>query len=108
MAAMPARIRGRLFDLPAGYPACGEGEGWVDGFLLYFDDPGALAAIDRFEGYDPEGPAGGNLYFRRRVAVFDPPGEPFDAAWAYFMSPERLGAEGARPWPGGLWSPGRT
>ena len=61
----PASTRGRLYHLPAGFPAMVEdAEGTVYGEAMTFADlQAALARIDLLEGYRPEHPER-SLYLR--------------------------------------------
>lgn len=109
--ATEATVRGRLYDLPFGFPALvvpqenilatGTGNPLLDastqrrlasgaerpktgprvfGEVLVFDDfEQLLPALDRFEGFDPEGDTG--LY--RRVLVAVETGDTSVLAWAY-------------------------
>ena len=109
LAAMPAKVRGRVYDLPgAGYPAARfDEDGWIHGFVLAFADPEDLASIDRLEGYNPQGPGTENEYARLRVHCHDPADRPFGDAWSYQMSRERIAAMGGRVVDGGDWTPAR-
>ena len=62
----PASTRGRLYDLPAGFPAMVEAaDGVVHGEAMTFPDIEAtLANVDVLEGYRPDQP-GRSLYLRR-------------------------------------------
>lgn len=74
----PARARGVLWRLPAGYPALTpSAQAWVDGELV--EPPGTtrLRLVDRYEGID-EG-----LYRRARMVV-ECGGKPVHA-WVYLM-----------------------
>lgn len=74
----PARARGVLYRMPAGYPALRPStESWVDGELV--DPPGTvrMGLVDRYEGVD-EG-----LYRRARMVV-ECRGRPVHA-WVYVM-----------------------
>lgn len=130
VSAEKATICGRLYELPAGFPAlrvpeeavCAVGSadpasdarlqrrfnasgvglasgvlGWgsVGGDLFAFDDPEArLPAIDRLEGFDPEGYS----LYRRVLVPVEPEGGNTVLAWAYAM--ERPGGVYL---PGGVW-----
>jgi len=52
----PASVRGRLYDMPAGYPALGarvrEGDGAVHGELVMRVDENRLRLLDRYDGVD--------------------------------------------------------
>lgn len=98
-ARHPAKTRGRLFRLPAGYPALvAGGEDWVHGELVEIDDPRLLTLLDHYEGTD-EG-----LFCRVQLPVVL--GLRSQLAWAYVMDhPERLGGEYIAS---GRWRPLRT
>src|SRR5690606_9439872 len=97
----PATVRGRLYDLPAGYPALAlpvEGEagdqvGRVHGELVEVDDPRVLALLDHYEGV-AEG-----LF--RRAMVEAVVGLRRCRAWAYVMDDPRR--RGGRAVPSGRW-----
>jgi gamma-glutamylcyclotransferase (GGCT)/AIG2-like uncharacterized protein YtfP len=67
--AIPAEIKGLLYDLPLGYPAYLEGDGVVKGVVLRFqpaDYESVLAGLDDVETYyGPEDPR--NEYERIEV-----------------------------------------
>jgi gamma-glutamylcyclotransferase len=44
-----------------------------------------LAALDAYEGFDPEGPAEPNAYVRRQVEVTDGRGRTVRGVWCYFV-----------------------
>lgn len=78
LSRAPARARGVLYRMPAGYPALRpSAEAWVDGELV--DPPGTvrMGLVDRYEGVD-EG-----LYRRARMVV-ECRGRPVQA-WVYVM-----------------------
>lgn len=96
---VPARVRGALYELPAGYPALVlAGDALVHGELVEVEDPRRLALADRYEGVD-EG-----LYQRVRVDVWV--GLRAEPAWAWVMAPER--AREGRLLPSGRWRPVRV
>lgn len=81
-----AKVRGHLYDLPAGYPALvAGGEDWAQGYILGFRSEADFAEVDRLEGYDPWGPVSENDYQRIRVESFTPEGEPIGPVWTYVM-----------------------
>lgn len=98
-----ARVRGELFSLPEGYPACAPGEGWVKGWLLVFKDAGVLRELDELEGYRPGRPAAENLYQRVRAEVFGSGGASLGEAWLYVMEKERVRRLRGVPIAGGAW-----
>lgn len=86
-----AKVRGRLYDLPAGYPALvAGGQDWAQGHLLTFRSEVDFAEVDRLEGYDPWGPPADNDYQRIRVDSFTPGGEPLGSVWTYVMDGARV------------------
>ena len=99
----PAVIRGRLLDLPLGYPAAVSGTDWVHGYLLELPQPELVAEIDRLEGYRPDRPETEQYYRRYRVPCFDPDGRPLGQAFAYFMEPGQASRLGGEPIPLGVW-----
>lgn len=89
-----SRVRGRLWSLPAGYPALEPiGEAWVHGELVTGVPPGQLAVLDAYEG------VGEGLY--RRVVIDAHVGLRTVAAWAWVMDRPQL--RGGRAIPGGRW-----
>jgi gamma-glutamylcyclotransferase (GGCT)/AIG2-like uncharacterized protein YtfP len=94
----PARVRGTLWSLPAGYPALQlAGDGWVEGELVGDPGPARLALLDRYEGVD-EG-----LYQRVLIEVVC--SLQAVRAWAYVMDDPAL--RGGVPVTGGRWRPTR-
>jgi gamma-glutamylcyclotransferase (GGCT)/AIG2-like uncharacterized protein YtfP len=97
-------VRGALHDVPTApgrpfpYPAFRPGpDGRVPVELYRVTDPGRLAELDAFEGYDPADDAG-SQYARRAIDVLD---GPVDRAWIYVhQGPE---AELGEPIPDGDW-----
>lgn len=77
-----AKVRGRLWDLPAGYPALQPGgEDFVTGELIDAPDDRVLALLDQYES---------DLYERREVTAHL--GLRTVSAWAWVMDdPTRAG-----------------
>ncbi|KPV39104.1 hypothetical protein AN478_12430 [Thiohalorhabdus denitrificans] len=98
----PGKIRGRLFDLPQGFPAAVAGPGWVHGVLLHLP-PESLPTIDAIEGYAPDRPRTANTYQRLEVPAFTPEGDSLGEAQAYFMDEERVRRLGGTELSGGEW-----
>lgn len=96
----PALMRGRLFRLPAGYPALQVGpDGLVHGELVELSDASLLSVIDAYEGVDQ------GLYRREVHAALV--GVRPTPAWVYVM-PDPAAA-GGRTIPSGRWKAlGRT
>lgn len=95
-----ARVRGRLFHLPAGYPALQlGGSDLVHGEIVDAPDGRLLTLLDTFEGVSD------GLFRRVEVSVLL--GLTTERAWAYVMdNPAR---RGGRRLPKGRWrSPGRV
>jgi gamma-glutamylcyclotransferase (GGCT)/AIG2-like uncharacterized protein YtfP len=103
VTAQAATARGRLYALPAGYPAMTTGDGWVHGFVLSFEDESMLSALDELEGYLPDRPQAENEYFRVEVETFAPDGQPLGPAWVYQVAPAEVQRWGGVPLPGGTW-----
>lgn len=84
-----AKVRGRLYYIPWGFPALVESDeaGWVCGALLRFGCPvgEALEVCDHIEGYRPEDEKG-SLFIRVVKKVVPEKGEPRQA-WCYCLSP---------------------
>ncbi len=78
--AQPARVRGRLFRMPHGYPAMvlDDEAGWVTGQLVLLDGPHRLTVLDHYEG------VGRGLYARVPVRVAS--AGRTRGAWAYTMT----------------------
>ena len=123
-----ARVRGRLYDLPSGYPAMVVPEEDVravgtadplgdaseqqalnhvkvyrpDGIVVYgeiftFDDPeDRLPALDRLEGFDPDGPSP----YRRVLIPAETAGGAGVLVWAY-VTEDSTGTH----LPSGRWPP---
>ncbi|MFP4561411.1 MAG: gamma-glutamylcyclotransferase [Thiohalorhabdus sp.] len=102
----PARVRGRLFDLPLGFPAAVRGPGWIHGCLLHLP-PEYLPVVDAIEGYAPDRRPECNTYQRLEVPAFSPEGIPLGRAQAYFMDEEPVRRLGGTGLPGGQWPPGK-
>lgn len=92
----PGTIRGRLYGLPAGYPAVAlEEEGIVHGEWLDPVPRNLLALLDTYEGV-PEG------LFERRVVEVSTSAVRF-SAWAWVMEDPR--SRGGTPIKSGRWRP---
>ncbi len=86
-----AKTTGRIYHLPAGYPALTAEPGWVEGvFLSFAPNPEILQAIDRYEEYNPQAPAAQNLYQRVAQDIWSLTGESLGQAWVYQMAVERV------------------
>jgi gamma-glutamylcyclotransferase (GGCT)/AIG2-like uncharacterized protein YtfP len=106
VSSEPAKARGCIYELPAGYPAMTIGEGWVQGYVLCFEDAAMLSVLDELEGYVPERLEGENEYYRVEVETYAPDGESTGRAWAYAMSATRAERLGGVELPGGTWPVG--
>ena len=100
-----ARVKGRIYDLPVGYPAVSfEGEGWVQGVVLSLKDVSGLKGLDRLEGFDPLRPrANRNEYIRKKVHAWLVEEERIERVWGYEMSLERISRHGGRFLEEGVW-----
>lgn len=86
-AAVPAKIRGELYDLHVGYPGVFmRGDDWVQGYVLTFPKQADFEQLDVLEGYQPDRPAEANEYVRLRVDCFNTEGELLGKVWAYEMT----------------------
>jgi gamma-glutamylcyclotransferase (GGCT)/AIG2-like uncharacterized protein YtfP len=85
-----ALVKGKLFDLPLGYPAMVPGEDWVRGYLLCFQDPTILQELDELEDYASDRHPPENEYERCWVEVFDLQEYPLGTAWAYLMASTKV------------------
>jgi gamma-glutamylcyclotransferase (GGCT)/AIG2-like uncharacterized protein YtfP len=130
--AKPARVRGRLYHLSAGYPALRDesqnAEGaaqessgdpiravgetnWVHGWRLILRDAAALHGFDEWEEFDPARNPGDNTYNRIKISFFSDaknttePSKPeiLGEAWVYAMAASRIAAMGGVEVPGGEW-----
>jgi gamma-glutamylcyclotransferase (GGCT)/AIG2-like uncharacterized protein YtfP len=103
--ATPAQTRGRLYDLPAGYPAMTLGDGWVQGVLLTIPEPSLLAKLDNYEDYHPERADAENLYYRAEIEVFGTGTSPLSLglSWVYLMQPSGVEDLGGRWLENGDW-----
>jgi len=74
----PATVRGRLYDL-GEYPGLvlDPAANEVHGTIFTVPDDAALAALDAYEGFEPEEPAR-SLFVRTRVAATLPDGRPLN------------------------------
>jgi gamma-glutamylcyclotransferase (GGCT)/AIG2-like uncharacterized protein YtfP len=103
----PAFVRGRLYVLSEGYPAliAASTEERVFGELLAFDDLAReLAALDAYEGCDPEHPE--RSLFHRVVVDAQPEAAPAVRAHVYVMPADReplLSTRGAVRISDGRW-----
>lgn len=98
--AIPATIRGRLYDV-GPFPALSEGDERVRGEVLLVDPAELsrlLVVLDRLEGYEPSDPAG-SMYLRRVVEAATDDGAMV-AAYAYFYNRDPVGM---RHLPDGEW-----
>jgi len=110
ITAVPALVTGKLFILPAGYPALvwAEPAGWVQGFLLTFATNEPLQFLDRLEDYQENRPAAENLYQRRQVTVFSPDLKKLPIAlaqaWVYLMEQKQIAELGGIFLSQGCWT----
>jgi gamma-glutamylcyclotransferase (GGCT)/AIG2-like uncharacterized protein YtfP len=130
--AKPARVRGRLYHLSAGYPAlrddsknaesatressggpvpAADETNWVHGWRLVLRDAAALRAFDEWEEFDPARNPGDNTYNRIKISFFSEAkaspksAEPeyLGGAWVYVMAPARIAAMGGVEVSSGEW-----
>jgi len=93
----PAKTRGQLFRLPAGYPTLvpSANSEWVKGELVSLSSMARFRVLDMVEG------VGRGLYRREKISI-ELEGKCLQA-WAYVMSAEQVKALGGRPIPSGDW-----
>ena len=97
LQARPARTRGKLFQLPAGYPGLvphAEGA-WVKGELVSVNSMARFTVLDMVEGVDK------GLYERIKIPV-EIEGQEIQA-WAYVMSEKQVKQLGGTPIRSGAW-----
>ena len=82
--------RGLLFNLSLGYPATIEGEGWVEGYLLTFQEKSILNTLDCLEDYQASRSPLENEYYRKLIKVYNSKKIQIGEAWSYFMSLEKV------------------
>ncbi|ABB57951.1 gamma-glutamylcyclotransferase family protein [Synechococcus elongatus] len=104
VAAVPAQVPGRVYALPAGYPALTEEEGWVRGVLLQLRSPDLLDRLDDLEGYAPNRDRSLNLYQRCWEPVYDLQQQPLGEAWLYRMAIAEVTRQGGIAVADGYWS----
>lgn len=108
----PATVKGRLYDLPLGYPVLTPGGDPVKGYLLCFKDATILQILDDYEQHDPaeiEQLYPGlaieeNQYMRQQLEVYDSRDQPLGLAWAYTMTSEQISRLKGKYLPPGEWS----
>jgi gamma-glutamylcyclotransferase (GGCT)/AIG2-like uncharacterized protein YtfP len=100
----PAIVFGTLYALPMGYPAMTPGDSPVHGFLLTFDDPQILVALDELEDYRSDRPPAQNEYNRQKTKTFSPIHQPLGNAWVYQMEIAKAKRLGGVLLPGGNWT----
>jgi len=88
LQARPARTRGTLFRLPAGYPGLvpNPESSWVKGELVSLTSMARFTVLDMVEGVDR------GLYERIKIPV-EIGGQNIQA-WAYVMNPKQVKKRG--------------
>lgn len=91
----PAKVRGHLYALPAGYPALVKAEDgpWASGYLLQLKHLDHLAAFDKLEGYAADRTLERNEYYREFCPIYAESGRGFGRAWVYYMTLDRVRSE---------------
>ena len=97
LSPRPAKTRGVLYRLPAGYPSLvpSHTDAWVQGELV------SLASMARFQVLDMVEGVGRGLYKREKISI-EIEGKSLQA-WAYVMNDAQVKALGGRPIPSGDW-----
>ncbi len=106
---IPARIRGKLYDLHLGYPGLKlKGDGWVHGYVLTFGNQNDFLRLDELEGYVPGRPEEQNEYIRLRVPVFSCHGQQIGEVWTYEITETTMAGCRSTFLPDGDWPIGRS
>jgi gamma-glutamylcyclotransferase (GGCT)/AIG2-like uncharacterized protein YtfP len=85
--AVPAKIRGELYDLHVGYPGIFlRGDSWVQGTVLTIPKQSDFEQLDVLEGFKSNRSNELNEYVRLRVDCFNEEGERLGEVWAYEMT----------------------
>ena len=97
LEAREVRTQGRLFRLPAGYPALvpGKGDGWATGELVSLPSMSKFIVLDMVEGVDR------GLYSRQKIQV-EWQGQNLNA-WAYVMTLKQVNESNGTRIPSGNW-----
>ncbi|WP_088242752.1 gamma-glutamylcyclotransferase family protein [Calothrix rhizosoleniae] len=104
VSAQQAIAYGKLFSLPAGYPAMTVGDNLVYGYLLEFSDANVLSDLDILEGYHPSRQKNNNLYNQEQVEIFDLQRKKQAEAWIYLMTRHKVEQLGGKTQDDGWWS----
>lgn len=96
--------KGKLFNLPLGYPAMTSGDDRVYGYLLSFASEQELIHLDELEGYTGISNSPLNEYDRLKITVYNPDNLPLDEAWAYFMTEKKVKQLNGIYLPSGWWN----
>jgi gamma-glutamylcyclotransferase (GGCT)/AIG2-like uncharacterized protein YtfP len=93
--SVPGTVRGAMYAFPLGYPGLVDGDGTVQGELLWLADlDAALPLLDDYEGDD----------FARVVRAVELADGSRVTAWCYVLSdPSSVSVAGAIEVPGGDW-----
>jgi gamma-glutamylcyclotransferase (GGCT)/AIG2-like uncharacterized protein YtfP len=90
----PARIRGKIYAFPMGYPGLVDGDGHVRGELMWLSDlAAALALLDAYEGTD---------FVRMLRPVIRSASGIEEPAWVYALA-DPAAVHLAEPIPDGDW-----
>jgi gamma-glutamylcyclotransferase (GGCT)/AIG2-like uncharacterized protein YtfP len=102
--AVPAQIKGLIYDLHVGYPGVQMGGNrWVQGYLLSFKNEVDLLQLDGLEGYQHGRSTKENEYQRRPVNCYSSDGKILTKAWAYEMAKTRIAEMGGTLIASGDW-----
>lgn len=101
----PARVRGRVFHLPVGYPAAHfEEDHWIEGVVLELRNREVLRGIDYLEGFDPyRSRSEKNDYTRCRVKAYRSDSDEMAWVWSYEMSLAKIHGQGGKWVEDGSW-----
>lgn len=102
--AIPAKIRGELYDLKVGYPGVLlRGEAWVQGYLLSFEKEVDFLQLDVLEGYVASRAPEANEYVRLEVPCYEPGGALLGPVWTYEMTDSTFARHDASQIEDGNW-----
>ncbi|WOO40013.1 gamma-glutamylcyclotransferase family protein [Rubellicoccus peritrichatus] len=102
--ATEAKVRGKLYDLPVGYPAMTESTNeWCYGHVLTLKNQSALDGLDYLEGYIPGRKESENEYQRITVEAFNKLSEPLGKVWCYVMLSDIIYKQHGSFIPSGVW-----
>ena len=103
VSELSAYTWGKLYSLPAGYPAMTEGKDKVRGFVLNFADLSILKYLDQLEDYQEDRALDLNEYYRQIVPVYSLEERFLGTAWSYLMTKTRIAKSNGSYLMSGVW-----